>query len=62
MESYEKVIIRLLPGDTPREKYLYLQKMAKSLLRVGFEIPSCLSTQLTQENFSLIDLQKIVKG
>lgn len=63
MEPYEKVIIRLLPGETPREKYFYLHKMANVLLKIKKEdlsysqINNILRSYFTEE-----DLQKIVKG
>jgi len=63
MEPYEKVIIRLLPGETPREKFLFLQKTAEILIRVkNSAMTHTQKNNLINHHFREEDLQKIVKG
>jgi hypothetical protein len=36
MESYQKLIIEMIPGDTPREKYESMVKIVKLLNDLAF--------------------------
>jgi hypothetical protein len=61
MDSYQKLTIEMLPGDTPREKYESMRKIAKLLNDLAFPSRGSEAESADVEHFAKI-AESILEG